>query len=106
MDGTTRTVIAIATGGKETGGIAGTLGQGLAGNYGSLTLNADGSYTYAPDNDNAAVQALTVGETLLERFKYTVADGGGRTDVAVFDLDRDPAALLRPGTRVRFVDAG
>ena len=27
----------------------------------------------------------------------------GRTDVAVFDLDREPAALLRPGTRVRFV---
>jgi KipI family sensor histidine kinase inhibitor len=27
----------------------------------------------------------------------------GRTDVAVFDLARDPAALLRPGTRVRFV---
>jgi KipI family sensor histidine kinase inhibitor len=29
----------------------------------------------------------------------------GRTDVAVFDLDRDPPALLRPGTRVRFVAA-
>jgi len=29
----------------------------------------------------------------------------GRTDVAVFDLDRDPAALLRPGVRVRFVPA-
>jgi KipI family sensor histidine kinase inhibitor len=29
----------------------------------------------------------------------------GRTDVAVFDLTRDPAALLRPGTRVRFVGA-
>jgi allophanate hydrolase subunit 1 len=27
----------------------------------------------------------------------------GRTDVAVFDLSREPAALLRPGTRVRFV---
>jgi len=27
----------------------------------------------------------------------------GRTDVAVFDLSRDPAALLRPGTTVRFV---
>jgi len=26
----------------------------------------------------------------------------GRTDVAVFDLDRQPAALLAPGTRVRF----
>jgi KipI family sensor histidine kinase inhibitor len=29
----------------------------------------------------------------------------GRTDVAVFDLDRDPPALLRPGVRVRFVEA-
>jgi KipI family sensor histidine kinase inhibitor len=27
----------------------------------------------------------------------------GRTDVEVFDLDRDPAALFRPGTRVQFV---
>lgn len=30
----------------------------------------------------------------------------GRTDVVVFDIDRDPAALLRPGTRVHFVDVG
>lgn len=30
----------------------------------------------------------------------------GRTDLAVFDLSRDPAALLRPGVRVRFVDVG
>ncbi|MGK5114808.1 MULTISPECIES: 5-oxoprolinase subunit B family protein [unclassified Geodermatophilus] len=28
----------------------------------------------------------------------------GRTDVAVFDLSREPAALLRPGVRVRFVE--
>jgi KipI family sensor histidine kinase inhibitor len=30
----------------------------------------------------------------------------GRTDLAVFDLSRDPAALLRPSVRVRFVDVG
>jgi KipI family sensor histidine kinase inhibitor len=30
----------------------------------------------------------------------------GRTDLAVFDLDREPAALLRPGTQVRFVEVG
>ncbi|HEX2177320.1 MAG TPA: allophanate hydrolase subunit 1 [Nocardioidaceae bacterium] len=30
----------------------------------------------------------------------------GRTDLPVFDLDRDPPALLTPGTRVRFVDVG
>ncbi|SDN45136.1 sensor histidine kinase inhibitor, KipI family [Klenkia soli] len=28
----------------------------------------------------------------------------GRTELPVFDVDRDPAALLRPGVRVRFVD--
>lgn len=28
----------------------------------------------------------------------------GRTEVAVFDLSREPPALLRPGTRVRFVE--
>jgi len=30
----------------------------------------------------------------------------GRTDVKIFDQERDPAALLHPGRRVRFVDAG
>ncbi len=30
----------------------------------------------------------------------------GRTDLDLFDPDRDPAALLRPGVRVRFVDTG
>ncbi|MDA8369418.1 MAG: allophanate hydrolase subunit 1 [Nocardiopsaceae bacterium] len=29
----------------------------------------------------------------------------GRTDTVVWDLDRDPPGLLRPGTRVRFVEA-
>jgi KipI family sensor histidine kinase inhibitor len=28
----------------------------------------------------------------------------GRTDLVLFDPDRDPPALLRPGTRVRFVE--
>lgn len=28
----------------------------------------------------------------------------GRTELAVFDLSREPATLLRPGVRVRFVD--
>ncbi|HEY3683762.1 MAG TPA: allophanate hydrolase subunit 1 [Streptosporangiaceae bacterium] len=30
----------------------------------------------------------------------------GRTEVATWDLDRDPPALLRPGVRVRFEEAG
>jgi KipI family sensor histidine kinase inhibitor len=30
----------------------------------------------------------------------------GRTDVRIFDQDRDPAALFHPGRRIRFTDAG
>ena len=30
----------------------------------------------------------------------------GRTELATFDLSREPASLLRPGVRVRFVDEG
>ncbi len=30
----------------------------------------------------------------------------GRTDLTLFDVDRDPPALLEPGTRVRFIRAG
>lgn len=30
----------------------------------------------------------------------------GRTDARIWDLERDPPGLLRPGVRVRFTDAG
>ncbi|HEY9417377.1 MAG TPA: carboxyltransferase domain-containing protein, partial [Pseudonocardia sp.] len=30
----------------------------------------------------------------------------GRTDLAVWDLDRDPVTLISPGTRVRFEEIG
>ena len=50
-----------------------------AGLYGSLTLNADGSYTYTLNNALPAVQTLGVGETLTDTFTYTVSDGHGGT---------------------------
>ncbi len=40
----------------------------------------------------------------------TASPGGwrllGRTDATLWDVHRDPPALLAPGTRVRFVEAG
>src|SRR5205085_9038658 len=45
------------------------------GTYGTLTLNADGSYSYALNNALAAVQGLDTGETLIETYNYTVTDG-------------------------------
>ncbi|MBJ7438893.1 MAG: VCBS domain-containing protein [Sphingopyxis sp.] len=58
---------------------SGNLGAPLAGAYGSLTLNADGSYSYALNNTLAAVQGLDTGETLTETFTYTLTDGDGDT---------------------------
>ena len=44
---------------------AGTVGTSLAGSYGHLTLNANGSYTYVADN-SAAIAAAPTGSHLQE----------------------------------------
>ena len=46
-----------------------------SGNYGNLSIAADGSYSYTLDNTNSSVNALNNGETLSETFSYTVSDG-------------------------------
>ena len=53
--------------------------NGTPGTYGTLTLNADGSYAYALDNTSPTVQGLGVGETLTDTFTYTVTDNHGAT---------------------------
>ncbi|WP_439477876.1 tandem-95 repeat protein [Brevundimonas sp.] len=69
--------------GPEGGsGTSGTVGSPLAGAYGTLLLNADGSYSYAVNETNAAVQALNTGGTLTDTFTYTTRDAAGLTDTA------------------------
>ncbi|WP_192871710.1 beta strand repeat-containing protein, partial [Variovorax sp. JS1663] len=73
--GDTKTVSAVSF-----GATSGTVGLALAGAYGSLKLNADGSYTYTVDNNNATVQGLrTSANTLTETFSYTMRDNAGAT---------------------------
>ncbi|MCP9928210.1 VCBS domain-containing protein [Cyanobium sp. CH-040] len=83
-DGDPLTVSAIRTGTEVGTGTAGTIGSPLEGMYGSLTLNADGTYTYVVDNANETVNALngTGTQSLAETFTYTVSDGKGGTDTA------------------------
>ena len=51
------------------------------GQYGTITLNADGTYSYRLDNDNYTVAALQFGQTLTEEFTYTYTDSkGGAAD--------------------------
>ena len=54
--------------------------------YGALTVNGDGSYSYALDNGNATVQALGVGESLTETYTYTAIDGNGNSDTATLTI--------------------
>ncbi|HMW18189.1 MAG TPA: Ig-like domain-containing protein [Accumulibacter sp.] len=51
----------------------------LMGLYGTLTFEADGSYSYALDNALPAVQQLAADETVSEAFVYEVSDGLERT---------------------------
>jgi len=82
-DGDTLSITAIVS----PTGANGTVGQSLAGNYGSLVLDAQGNYSYVIDNNNAAVQALrTDAERLTEVFQYSVSDGNGKTVTATFSV--------------------
>ncbi|OHC64321.1 MAG: hypothetical protein A2040_15085, partial [Rhodocyclales bacterium GWA2_65_19] len=60
-----------------TGGVAQGVGVGttVTGTYGTLTLNADGSYSYVADQ--AAADALAAGVTADDVFTYTVTDPNG-----------------------------
>lgn len=61
------------------GPAVGTVGSSLTTAYGSIVLNADGSYTYTLNNGNAAVNALQTGDTLTEVVTYTITDADGDT---------------------------
>ncbi|MFZ5502472.1 MAG: beta strand repeat-containing protein [Pseudomonadota bacterium] len=89
----------------------GTVGVALAGSYGTLTLNTDGSYTYAVDNNNPTVNALQVTSTALnDIFTYTVSDGSltsngtltininGANDAPVIAVSNEVANIGATGT--------
>ena len=59
---------------EQTGNVGGT---GLAGDYGTLILKSDGSYSYTVDPNNATVNALKDGGKLTETFSYTIKDADG-----------------------------
>ena len=58
----------------------------FSGTYGTLQLNADGSYTYTLDNNLAATQALAQGQQVNEVFNYTMKDGAGATSSATLTI--------------------
>jgi len=51
----------------------------FVGMYGTLDLTSDGAITYALDNANSNVDALNVGDNLVDAFLYDISDGNGGT---------------------------
>jgi VCBS repeat-containing protein len=57
------------------------VGQPIAGKYGTLTLNSDGSYNYVPSG------AAPTGSTVTDTFTYTVTDHHGGSEVLFIDFN-------------------
>jgi VCBS repeat-containing protein len=79
-------------------GSASNVGQDVAGTYGTLHLNSNGTYTYTLDNSKAAVQALADGQTVTDVFSYTNSDNHGATSdanltISVHGANDDPVAV-------------
>ena len=81
-------------------GTARTVGTAFASAYGTVTLNADGSYSYVLDNANPAVNALLNGQTLTDAVSYTVTDRDGDTSTTTLTITinghTDGAPVITP----------
>ena len=56
-------------------GINGTMSlTGTSAMGAAVSVNADGSFTYDPQQPNSAVQALAEGQTANDSFTYTISD--------------------------------
>jgi VCBS repeat-containing protein len=106
QDATTALTVAAVGTGAEGQPNNGTVGTALTGQYGSLTLNLDGSYSYAVDNNNTTVQALHLfANTLQDIFHYSVQDTGGLQNAATLTVtihgaDDLPQANADTGTMI------
>ena len=70
---------------------------GGTGTYGSLTIDANGDWTYNLDNNAASVQALNSGDTVQDTFTVEVDDQNGGVVEQVVSVDvqgENDAALL------------
>ena len=75
-------------------------GTSITGTYGTLTIGADGSYTYAATTD--ATDALDSGESATDTFVYTLSDGTRITTanltITVLGANDAPVAQNDTGT--------
>ena len=72
--------------GTASGVLSGGVGATITGTYGSLLLNADGTWTYTLDNNNPATNALAQGAHADDVFSYTESDHHGGTSTTTLTV--------------------
>lgn len=85
-NGDTKAVQGVAAG-TAAEPLSGGVDTVIVGTYGSVTIAADGSWTYLLDNKNPATQALAEGEHGCDVFTYTMRDAAGATSSATLTID-------------------
>ena len=99
----TLSVVSYGTGDTSSADTSGVFGSPLIGQYGQLTLNADGSFTYEVDNSSIAVQQLRSGDNPVDHFHYKIQDAGllqasANINVTVHGAEDAPLAVNDLGT--------
>ena len=76
-----------------------------ASTYGTFTIDAAGLWTYTLDDNNTAVQALNVGQTLTDTFTATTVDGTEQL-VTITISGRNDAAVISGAANGSVTEAG
>ncbi|MFO0993534.1 MAG: VCBS domain-containing protein [Hyphomicrobiales bacterium] len=83
--GDSKAVIGVAAGTPE-GDVSGQVGTEVVGTYGTLTLGADGTWSYTLNYADSDTQQLGQGEAANDIFTYTMEDGSGATSTTTLTL--------------------
>ncbi len=87
---------------------SGHVGAAVTGTYGTLVLNADGTYTYTLDPANPAGIALAQNQHASDPFTYTMNDGLGHTFTTTLTIDvigTDQSPVIAPVDKVEFASS-
>ena len=90
-------------------GSGGNVGNPVGGTYGSVTIAANGAYTYTLSNADADTNALDQGVTVTEVFTYAMVDLSGissSTTLTVTIAGTNDAAVITGTTTGSVTEAG
>ena len=77
------TIVGCGQGRNPNNGTAKTVGTAFNSNYGQMTINADGTYTFVAARN--IKELLDPGQSVTERFYYTISDGNS-TSTAMIEV--------------------